>query len=127
MSSSNKKTFISLFDFNITTWTLGKQHKSQSDLNDNNINTIEIFISNSSSHHTEIPITYPELHIFMIIKDCSHQQSLLEFSQKQFKDDSIQPKFNIIINQIDDHLTADFYKLITIWQQIRTQNNIWVI
>ena len=47
----------------------------------------------------------------MIIKDCFHQQSLLEFSQKQFKDDSIQFKFDTIINQIDDHLAANFYEL----------------
>ena len=51
----------------------------------------------------------------MIIKDHSHQQSLLKFSQKQFKDDSIQPKLNIIINQIDDHFAADFYELVTAW------------
>ena len=89
MSSSNKKTFISPFNLNIITWTLNKQYESQFDLNDNNINIIKIFISDFSSHHTEIPVTYPELHIPMIIKDCSHQQSLLEFSQKQLKNDSI--------------------------------------
>ena len=115
MSSSNKKTFISLFNLNIITWTLNKQHESQSDSDDNNINTIEIFISDFSSHHTEIPITYPELCVLMVTKNHSHQQSLLEFSQKQLKDDSIQPKLNIIINQIDDHLTADFYELVTAW------------
>ena len=51
----------------------------------------------------------------MITKDCSHQQSLLEFSQEQLKNDPIQPKLNIIINQIDDHLAADFYELVTAW------------
>ena len=51
---------------------------------------------------------------------------MLEFSQKQFKDDSIQLKLNIIINQIDDHLAADFYELVAAWQQIRTQGNTWV-
>ena len=71
MSSFNKKTSIPPFNLNITIWTLGKQHKSQSDLNDN-INIIEIFISESSSHHTEIPVTYPELHIPMVIKNHSH-------------------------------------------------------
>ena len=122
MSSSNKKTFISFFDFNITIWTLNKQHKSQSNPDDN-INIIKIFISKFSSHHTEIPITYPKLHISMITKDHFHQQSLLKFSQKQLKDDPIQPKLNIIINQIDDHLAADFYELVTAWQQARMQSN----
>ena len=59
----------------------------------------------------------------MVIKDHSHQQSLLEFSQEQLKDDPIQPKLNTIINQIDDHLTADFYELVAAWQQARTQGN----
>ena len=115
MSSSNKKTFIPPLNPNITTQTLNKQHKSQSDSDDHNIDIIEIFISDFSSHHTETPVTYPELHILMIIKNHSHQQSLLEFSQEQFKDDSIQFKFDIIINQIDDYLAADFYELMTIW------------
>ena len=114
MSSSNKKTFISPFNFNITTWTLGKQCKSQSD-SDDNINIIEIFISEFSSHHTEIPVTYSEFHIPMVIKNHSHQQSLLKFSQEQLKNDSIQLKLNIIINQIDDHFAADFYELMTAW------------
>ena len=89
MSSFNKKTFISPFDSNIITWTLDKQYKNQSDSDNNNTDTIEIFISNSSSHHTEIPVTYPELCILMITKNHFHQQSLLEFSQKQLKNDSI--------------------------------------
>ena len=62
----------------------------------------------------------------MIIKNHFHQQSLLKFSQKQLKDDPIQLKLNTIINQIDDHLTADFYELMAIWQQARTQDNTWV-
>ena len=123
MSFSSKKTFIPPFDPNITTQTLGKQHKSQPDPNNNNTDIIEIFISDFSSHHTEIPITYPELHISMVIKDHSHWQSLLEFSQKQLKDDPIQPKLNTITNQIDDYLAADFYKLMAAWQQARTQSN----
>ena len=115
MSFFNKKTFISLFNLNIITQTLDKQCENQSDLNDHNINIIKIFISDFSSYHTEIPVIYPELHISIIIKNHFHQQSLLEFSQKQLKDDPIQFKFNTIINQIDDHLTADFYELIAIW------------
>ena len=59
----------------------------------------------------------------MVTKDCFHQQSLLEFSQKQLKDDSIQLKLDIIINQIDDHLAADFYELVAAWQQVRTESN----
>ena len=59
----------------------------------------------------------------MVIKDHSHQQSLLEFSQEQLKDDPIQFKFDTIINQIDDHLAADFYELVTAWQQARMQDN----
>ena len=51
----------------------------------------------------------------MVIKNHFHQQSLLKFSQKQLKDDPIQLKLNIIINQIDDHLTADFYELVAVW------------
>ena len=125
MSFSSKKTFIPSLDLNIITWTLGKQHESQSDLDDN-INIIEIFISESSSHHIEIPVTYSELHISIVIKNHFHWQSLLEFSQKQLKDDPIQFKFDIIINQIDDHLAADFYELVAVWQQVRTQGNTWV-
>ena len=97
MSSSNKKTFISLLDPNIIIWTLDKQHKNQPN-SDDNINIIKIFISEFSSHYTEIPVTYSEFHVSMIIKDHSHQQSLLKFSQKQLKDDLIQPKLDIIIN-----------------------------
>ena len=115
MSFSNKKTFISPFDPNITTWTLDKQHKSQSDSDNHNTDIIEIFISDSSSHHTETSVIYSELCVFMIIKDCSHWQSLLKFSQKQLKNDSIQFKLNTIINQIDDHFAADFYELMTVW------------
>ena len=62
----------------------------------------------------------------MIIKNHSHWQNLLKFNQKQFKNDSIQLKLNIIINQIKDYLAADFYKLMAVWQQIRIQNNIWM-
>ena len=123
MSSSSKKTSIPPLDLNITTWTLGKQCESQPDLDDNNTDIIEIFISDSSSHHTEIPVTYPELCVPMVIKDCSHWQSLLKFSQKQLKDDPIQLKLNIIINQINDHLAADFYELVAAWQQTRMQGN----
>ena len=125
MSSSSKKTFIPPLDPNITTWTLGKQHESQPD-SDDNTDIIEIFISEFSNHYIEIPVTYPELCILMIIKDHSHQQSLLEFSQEQLKDDSIQPKFDTIINQIDDHLAADFYELMAAWQQARMQGNTQV-
>ena len=98
MSSSSKKTFIPPLDLNITTWTLDKQCKSQPNPDDNNINIIKIFISDSSSHHMEIPVIYLELCIPMIIKNHSHWQSLLAFSQKQLKNDSIQFKFDIIIN-----------------------------
>ena len=63
----------------------------------------------------------------MIIKDHSYQQSLLEFNQKQLKNDSIQFKFNIIINQIDDHFAANFYELMTAWQQARMWGNTQVI
>ena len=115
MSFSSKKTFIPLFNLNITTWTLDKQYKSQPDLNDNNTNIIKIFISNFSSHHTEISITYPKFYVFIIIKDCFHWQSLLKFNQKQFKDDPIQLKFDTIINQINDYLAADFYELVAAW------------
>ena len=80
MSSSNKKTFILPFDSNIIIWTLDKQHKSQSDSDNNNTDIIEIFISDSSSHYTEILITYLKLCILMITKNCFHWQSLLEFS-----------------------------------------------
>ena len=125
MSSSSKKTSIPPLDFNIITQTLDKQCKSQSDLDDNT-DMIEIFISEFSSHHTEIPVTYSELHIFMIIKNHSHWQSLLEFSQEQLKNDSIQLKLDTITNQIDDHLAADFYELVAAWQQARTWDNIWV-
>ena len=115
MSSSSKRTFISLFDFNIITWTLGKQCESQSDLDNNNTDIIETFISDFSSHYIKIFITYSELCVSMIIKDCSHWQSLLKFSQKQLKDDLIQLKLDTIINQIDDHFAADFYELMTAW------------
>ena len=123
MSSSSKKTSISPLDLNITTWTLGKQHKSQPD-SDDNTDIIETFISEFSNHHIEIPVTYPELHILMVIKDHSHRQSLLKFSQEQLKDDPIQSKLDTITNQINDHLAADFYELVAAWQQARTQDNI---
>ena len=126
MSSFNKKTSIPLLDLNIITWTLGKQHESQPDSNDHNINIIKIFISDSSSYHTETPVTYSELCVLMIIKDHSHWQSLLKFSQEQLKDDSIQPKLNTIINQIDDHFAADFYELMAVWQQVKMQDNTQV-
>ena len=51
---------------------------------------------------------------------------MLEFSQKQLKDDLIQLKLDIIINQIDDYLAADFYELVAAWQQARMQSNTWV-
>ena len=115
MSSFNKKTFISPLDPNITTQILDKQCENQSDSDDYNTDIIEIFISDSSSHHTETPVTYSKLHILIVIKNHSHWQSLLKFSQKQLKNDSIQLKLDIIINQIDDHLAADFYELIAVW------------
>ena len=62
---------------------LNKQCESQSDPDDNNTDIIKTFISDSSSHHTEIPVTYSELHIPIITKNHSHWQSLLEFSQEQ--------------------------------------------
>ena len=120
MSSSNKKTFISTFNSNITIQNLNKQYKSQSDSNNNNINIIEIFTSYVSSHHTEIPIS-------TVTKDHFHQQSLLEFSCEQLKDNPIQSKFNTIINQIDDQFTADFYELVAAWQWVRMQGNTQVV
>ena len=127
MSSFSKRTSISPFNLNIITWTLDKQCESQSDSNNNNINIIKIFISDSSNHCMEIPVTYPELCVLMITKDCSHWQSLLKFSWKQLKNDLIQFKFDTIINQIDNHLAADFYELMAAWQQIRIWDNIWVV
>ena len=73
MSSSNKKTSISPFYPNITTWTLDKQYESQSDSDNNNTDIIKIFISDFSNHYTEIPVTYSEFCISIIIKDHSHQ------------------------------------------------------
>ena len=51
---------------------------------------------------------------------------MLEFSQEQLKDDSIQFKLNTITNQIDNHLAANFYELVAAWQQARAQSNTWV-
>ena len=115
MSSFSKKISILPFNLNIITWTLDKQCESQSDSDDNNTDIIEIFISDSSSHYMKIPVTYPELCIPIVTKNHSHQQSLLAFSQKQLKNDLIQFKLNIIINQIDDHFAANFYELVAAW------------
>ena len=108
MSSSSKKTSISTFDFNIITWNLDKQCESQPDSDDNNTDIIETFISHASSHHIKIPIP-------TVTKDCSHWQSLLEFSCEQFKDNLIQLKLDTVINQIDDQLAANFYELMAVW------------
>lgn len=109
MSFFNKRTSVLSLDPNIIIWNLGKQYKSQFDSDDNNTDIIKIFTSEFSSHHSEIPVS-------MIIKDYSHQQSLLNFSHEQLKANLIQLKLNTVINQINNHFVTDFYEMMTAWQ-----------